>query len=237
MKGLQQKIQPILTVPPTESSESLSISSPQLVYVPSRWFVGVLASIVGILSGFTVYERLSLRAEMTLAMTKTSQELEQLRSDVVLSTSENMTYLKIMVMKPGIDKQLARDIAHSLILRAREHHRDPDLVLAIIDVESDFNPHAVSPTGALGLMQIMPSWKSALAIDKDLRDVDTSINYGLKILGTYEQMFSGLELALTAYNKGPSQVTADMRAGRPPFNGYSESIMRTYARIKTWMRP
>jgi len=164
-------------------------------------------------------------------------QLEQLRVDVVTTSSENVVYLKTMLLKPGIDKLLARDIAHSIALRAREHHRDPDLVLALIAVESNFNPNAVSPTGALGLTQIMPVWKTSLGIDRDLRDIDTSIKYGLDILGTYEQMFGSMELALTAYNRGPRAVTTDMEIGKVPFNGYAENILHTYARIKAWMRP
>lgn len=164
-------------------------------------------------------------------------ELEQLRTDVITTSSENVVYLKIMLLKPGIDKLLARDIAHSLVIRAREHHRDPDLVLAIIDVESNFNPNAVSGMGAVGLTQIMEFWKGSLGIDRDLRDIDTNIKVGLDILAMYEKTFGGLELALTAYNRGPSPVVSDIKAGKVPFNGYSENIMRTYARIKSWTRP
>jgi soluble lytic murein transglycosylase-like protein len=163
--------------------------------------------------------------------------MEQLRTDVVTTSSENVVFLKILLLKPGIDKGLARDIAHSLTIRAREHHRDPDLILAIIDIESDFNPSAVSHMGAIGLMQIMPMWIETLAIERDLRDIDTSINYGLKILGTYEKIYGTLEMALTVYNKGPTSTNADLKYGRNPFNGYAESIMRTYSRIKSWARP
>jgi soluble lytic murein transglycosylase-like protein len=74
-------------------------------------------------------------------------------------------------------------------------------------------------------------------MDRDLHDVDTSIKYGLDILGTYEQMLGSIELALTAYNRGPLAVSNDMAAHRVPFNGYAENIMRTYTRIKAWARP
>lgn len=164
-------------------------------------------------------------------------ELESLRTDVVTTHTENTIFLKILVLKPGVDRGLAREIARSVVLRSREHHRDPDLVLAIIDVESDFNPNAVSPTGATGLMQIMPSWKGPLNITRDLREVDTSVHHGLKILSQYQEIFGSIEMALTAYNRGPGAVTADMKAGKNPYNGYSEAIMKTYARIKSWLRP
>ena len=63
------------------------------------------------------------------------------------------------------------------------------------------------------------------------------MKYGLDILASYEQMFGSLELAMTAYNRGPLGVVNDMKAGRVPFNGYAENIMRTYSRIKAWARP
>lgn len=164
-------------------------------------------------------------------------ELQNLRADINQTYSENSVFLKIMLLKPGIDKGLARDIAHSVVLRAREHRRDPDLVLAIIDVESDFNPNAVSHMGAIGLMQIMPLWIPKLGITQDLRHVDTSISNGLKILAFYEMRYQTLEMALTAYNKGEVNVDRDLKRGNNPMNGYAESIMRTYSRIKSWMRP
>jgi len=175
--------------------------------------------------------------EVTLQASQFATEMEQLRVDVVTTSSENTTYLKVMLLKPGIDKQLARDIAHSVVLRSREHRRDPDMTLALIAVESNFNPNAISSTGAMGLTQIMPMWKKVYGFDRDLHDVDTSIKYGLDILGTYEQMFGSIELALTAYNRGPLAVSNDMANHKVPFNGYSEAAMRFYSRIKSWTRP
>ena len=183
-----------------------------------------------------IYQHAAMRKQQETVSVITT-ELEQLRTDVVTTSSENSIYLKIMLLRPGIDKMLARDIAHSVAIRAREHHRDPDLVLSIIAVESSFNPNEVSSTGALGLMQVMPMWKSALGLDRDLRDIDTNVKAGLDILAGYEQTFGGLEMALTAYNKGPNQIVSDIKAGRVPFNGYSVNVMRTYGRIKAWYRP
>jgi soluble lytic murein transglycosylase-like protein len=178
----------------------------------------------------------SLKDELSKQAVAQATELEQLRSAVVLTTTENNLLLKIMLLKPGIDRSLAREIAHSVSMRAKEHHRDPDLALSVIAIESDFNPNAVSSAGAVGLMQIMPMWKPMLNIEHDLRHVDTSISNGLKILAFYERRYQTLEMALTAYNKGEVQMDADLKAGRNPSNGYAESIMKAYARIKAWTR-
>ena len=198
----------------------------------------VLAAIGMGWSTVRLYQRVGeAQQEVSRQANQFASELEQLRTDVVLTSSENSVFLKVLLLKPGIDKGLARDIAHSLVIRAREHHRDPDLVLALLDVESNFNPNAISPMGALGLGQVMPIWKKSLGIECDLHSVDCNINYSLKILGSYQQTYGSLELALTVYNRGPVGVNLDMRAGHTPFNGYADNVMRTYSRIKTWTRP
>jgi soluble lytic murein transglycosylase-like protein len=61
----------------------------------------------------------------------------------------------------------------------------PDLVLAVIDVESRFDPWAVSPAGAVGLMQVMPFWPSQLGVQNQLVRVAPNIRMGCEILRYY----------------------------------------------------
>ena len=62
----------------------------------------------------------------------------------------------------------------------------PNMVLAVIHVESLFNPYAVSRAGALGMMQVMPFWKKELGRDTDnLIDLETNLRYGCTILKYY----------------------------------------------------
>jgi soluble lytic murein transglycosylase-like protein len=113
---------------------------------------------------------------------------------------------------------------------AKLYDRDVDLVLAIINHESDFNPKAKSKIGypARGLMQIMPHWKKVYDIKGSLEDPETSIRYGLLILGAYEEMYHDLETAIIVYNRGPSPVDWDLIKGRNPANNYLRKIMKTY---------
>src|SRR5262249_30880101 len=110
--------------------------------------------------------------------------------------------------------------------------RDSNLVLAMIATESAFNPKAVSSAGALGLMQVMPQWKKVLGIDGDLQDVELSIRYGLQILGFYSEMYKDLEMALTAYNRGPGPVDMALMKGHDPKNKYAPRVLTTYERLK-----
>ena len=78
----------------------------------------------------------------------------------------------------------------------------PELVLAVIDVESNFDRYAVSVAGALGLMQIMPFWREEIGRPGDnLMRVATNLRYGCTILKFYLDKENGdLRRALGRYN-------------------------------------
>jgi soluble lytic murein transglycosylase-like protein len=96
----------------------------------------------------------------------------------------------------------------------------PELVLAVIDVESRFDRFAVSRAGAQGLMQVMPFWKHEIGRPADnLTDMRTNLSYGCRILEFYlEQEEGRLTTALARYNgstgsrKYPDKVEAAWRA-------------------------
>jgi soluble lytic murein transglycosylase-like protein len=85
---------------------------------------------------------------------------------------------------------------------AQRQELDPDLVLAVMQVESAFNRYAVSRVGAQGLMQIMPFWRVELGRPKDnLTDTETNVIYGTTILAHYLDVSKGdLVDALARYN-------------------------------------
>ena len=104
------------------------------------------------------------------------------------------------LQKPGFTK-----ITKAVFTQSRKHGFDPYLVMAIIFVESSFNPHAVSKAGAYGLMQVnYPVWKNELNIDrKKLTQIDYNIELGLTILKGYLQETKGdMIKALILYNNG-----------------------------------
>jgi soluble lytic murein transglycosylase-like protein len=199
----------------------------------SLCLVGIAVGSLGMTQGHYYSTKTDeLSKELDFAEAK----LESISTRLVKEDTENNLFLKILILRPGISPLLAKSIAKSVYARAAEHGKDPDLVLSIIDVESNFQPKAISYAGAVGLMQIMPFWVKELGIDKPLTDPDTSIHYGLEILGLYEKNYETIELALTVYNKGPYLVNGDLKAGRDPFNGYSSKIMDTYKRLKDLRR-
>jgi soluble lytic murein transglycosylase-like protein len=162
----------------------------------------------------------------------TKSEVANLHKTLSSTTSEDVLFLKIILLKSDVDLQLARSIARNVHQYALLYGRDPNLVLAIIAVESRFDPHAVSPVGAVGLMQVMPHWKKVLGITGDLSDPEVSIKYGLQVLGFYEEMYKDPEVVLTAYNRGPGPVDKALMRGTSPMNNYAPMVLQTYERLK-----
>jgi soluble lytic murein transglycosylase-like protein len=116
---------------------------------------------------------------------------------------------------------------HWIGAACRKHSLDPALVMAVIHAESQFDPLAVSPKGAVGLMQLSPIVTRELGID-DPFDPKLNIDGGVRYLKILLDTFDGdKELALAAYNAGPTQV--HRYNGVPPFRDtqkYLEQVFR-----------
>jgi Transglycosylase SLT domain len=113
------------------------------------------------------------------------------------------------------------------------YHLDPDLVNSVIHAESGFNSHAVSPKGARGLMQLMPSTASNLGV-KDSFDPEANVGGGSRYLRELLERYDfDLVKALAAYNAGPQRV--EQYNGVPPFRetrAYVARIVHDYNRKK-----
>ena len=91
------------------------------------------------------------------------------------------------------------------------HAVDPNLVMAVVQAESGGNPNALSPKGAAGLMQLMPATAAALGVENRF-DPEENIASGIRYLSELLDRFKSVEVALWAYNAGPTAV----RQGRMP---------------------
>jgi soluble lytic murein transglycosylase-like protein len=132
---------------------------------------------------------------------------------------------------PGMDRERAYD--HFIIAATKStahvHTVPENLVRAVIRQESDFRPHAVSPAGAIGLMQVMPFNAARLGFTtKELRDPEKNIRAGVRLLAVLLKHYKGDVIsALVAYNARPRELGAPIpRNGETP--GYVRNVLRYY---------
>lgn len=125
-----------------------------------------------------------------------------------------LTDMSYRLRKRVPDPKFRIELLKNVHYEARRAGVEPELVLAVIEVESNFKPYAISRVGARGLMQVMPFWMKKIGRPGDsLFNVRTNLRYGCTILKYYLDKEKGnLTRALSRYNgsrgrwKYPSKV-------------------------------
>lgn len=140
-------------------------------------------------------------------------------TDTVEPRLEEMTpeeaeiYFFILRLSESINQPNARKLAKLIVKECSNYENlDPYLILAVIQVESEFSPRAISNRGAIGLMQVMPGTAEYIAeemgIDyggkKSLYDPFINVELGIHYLSLLTDRYDSTENALEAYNYGPS---------------------------------
>lgn len=126
------------------------------------------------------------------------------------------------------------DLIKYIYIVSSKHKIEPELIHAVIYVESAYKQYAKSKAGAIGLMQLMPATAKRMGV-MDIYDPAENIEGGVKYLSQLIKMFdNNIELALAAYNAGEQSV---IRYGRkiPPYketNAYIMKVMTIYEGLK-----
>jgi soluble lytic murein transglycosylase-like protein len=145
----------------------------------------------------------------------------------------------IATHRTGLSNAQVEQVAIAMINEAHARQLDPTLVLAVAKVESGFDNFAVSPKGACGLMQIIPSTGEALAGRIGLRwngrrtlfDPVSNVRLGVAYLQLLLRRYDGdIETALAAYNWGPGRIDDFVRSGSRLPVEYSSRVIRQQRR-------
>jgi soluble lytic murein transglycosylase-like protein len=169
----------------------------------------------------------------------------------LLDPRDPARYAKVraVLLSQGVNPRVVK----AAIEEAIRQNADPLLVLAMIRVESRFKQYAVSPVGARGLMQIMPSTGRALGVwdSNQLYDVGVNLRIGIGYANSLFGRFTGSDMtsalsrrsslnrvkaAIAAYNAGPYAVKK--YRGVPPYQetmAYVDSILGYYAKYKQYL--
>jgi soluble lytic murein transglycosylase-like protein len=127
-------------------------------------------------------------------------------------------------------------LASAVVQASRAQALQPTLVLAVMEVESRFDPYAVSGKGAVGLMQLLPStgaevahrvgipWRGA----RTLFDPQANVQLGAAYLRELLDRYASVRVALAAYNEGPGQIEARLREGASLPVRYPERVLGAY---------
>jgi soluble lytic murein transglycosylase-like protein len=169
-----------------------------------------------------------------------SPYLAPLRSNFPPSVwNESLTIGRLIALQADPQEWPAdriQDLSLHIAMKSREYRVSPLLVLSLIHVESRFRPRAVSPKGAIGLMQLMPATAQELAVHlgvdwnpENLTDPKTNIDLALNYITQLRADFDSDEHLLTAYNIGPNALRRKLRNGDQLPLGYYQKEMDTVA--------
>jgi soluble lytic murein transglycosylase-like protein len=158
------------------------------------------------------------------------QELDATRGELDLARAQ-MERMK-RIIQYSSRYQIGADLAGSIVDIALAEGIDPELAFRLVQRESDFNPRATSPVGAIGLTQLMPATARYFVkgiTPERLYEPTINLRIGFRYLrGLIAEHRGNIKLALLVYNRGPVSVSAALAEGRDPSNGYDRYVTRGY---------
>jgi soluble lytic murein transglycosylase-like protein len=180
--------------------QSVPMSDLQFQQLIRRHLLGMGMLVVTMVSGYLVYGRTDTPESATAAGTAVVSEVPE-KSDAVDRRID--AYIEDVAARYGVSK---------------------DLIAAMIEAESSYNPRAISPRGAQGLMQLMPETAAILRVS-DPFDPRENIDGGVRhLLSLMDRFDNNLPLALAAYNAGERAVIR--HRGIPPYRETRQYVKR-----------
>jgi soluble lytic murein transglycosylase-like protein len=170
-------------------------------------------------------------------MVQTQQDQLSGQHEQIVALQQRLRILEaVEEMQSNLSPDEEVHLAHQVYHYSNQHSLDPLLVLSVIQVESEFSSRAVSPVGAMGIMQVMPataryiterrgwSWPG----ESRLFDPSFNIRLATSYLSELIEKFESVEEALIAYNCGEGTMQALNASGLPLPRSYAQRVMSIY---------
>jgi hypothetical protein len=205
-----------------------------------KFFAQTLFAIAVLVFGFLLGVRYQVRVESLNEI----HTLVRVQKDKIQDLRDRNLELKTGVLvRDFLDQERIRlphttvdDIATSIARASNRYNLPPEMILAVIRIESAFDINAQSNKGAVGLMQILPSTAQEIAQElrmdwpgeELLRDPQANIEMGAYYLTKLIGQFNNLAVALAAYNHGPGRIAELNEAKAELPMDYSEKVLSRY---------
>ena len=150
---------------------------------------------------------------------------------LVVAIAEHIARYETGLLRHEVDT-----LAQTIVDEANRHQMDPMLVVAVMTVESRYHNFAVSPKGAMGLMQVMPKTGEEIAArlgiswvgPQTLFDPVANVRVGVAYLKQLSDRYDHMDTALAAYNWGPGHIDRRLRRGSPLPKKYPHLVTQAY---------
>ncbi|MBD3321990.1 MAG: transglycosylase SLT domain-containing protein [Chitinivibrionales bacterium] len=205
-------------------------------------FVGAFLIVLSVLTGMIIRNQTVIhRNRLTISRLKINRLEKQYVKDELAEKNRIYATLDRFTsgrLSPDVYRQLVELVYHN----SKSFGYDPLLVLAVIHVESVFDPRALGRyrsgalSGAFGLMQLKLETAREVAADlgmkslekKDLFDPEINIVLGIAYLTRVIARFKSLKLGILAYNQGPGVIQETLASRKPLSIRYYEKVLRSY---------
>lgn len=158
-------------------------------------------------------------------LTQTKNELEKAKEKLSHNNRRLISDIEryISVYYKRVPTILRKNIADTIVNKSSEYNISPSLIVGIIEVESSFDPLAVSSKNARGLMQVMPEWVEKCGVDSvyDLHEIDINIDCGIRIfLIHFDEEDNNLDKALYKYVGGDKNYVTRVLVSAGKFSSF-----------------
>lgn len=205
-----------------------------------KFFLSALISIVMLVAGFVLgveYQQHLENLDQVQSLVRVQRaKIDELRREKLQLHTGIMLRDYLGEVRVRLPRETMQGMSESIADASIKFDVPPEMILAIIRIESSFDTLAVSNKGAIGLMQLMPAtarqmaqelqidWPGVEILEHPATNIEMGTYYFTKLLARFEN----LAVALAAYNHGPTRI-ADLEDARVELPmGYSRKVLRHY---------